>query len=381
MKPELILNIDNYDEAVVHMEHYGEKLIKGLIRKSFDAGFKGINWRVSVCGKLDYQTEGPDLLNEVWHPESRHLVDLLKTGFDPLAVAVEECKKYSMKIFPWLTIFDEGPVSLFDKKPYGEATAELLRRNPHFQMVSRDGKEYFKGVPCYAYPEVEEYKLEQIKELVRYEVDGIFVCFRSHSPMPAGENLYGYNEPVVREYKQRYGRDILKEEFDVHLWKKIQGEYVTGFLRRLNKELNGRDLTVNVDRGCLGGLIHTDWQTWAKEEIVSGLCYSEDLWGITIEWVKDFFRTFDPTNPEVFVKKEEYLPRKLNKTALYFWHNLWNWRYPEGMKKQINKPDEVVRDTLERLLSLPLSGVVLHECQNIEESDAWSLIRKICSGR
>ena len=44
---------------------------------------------------------------------------------------------------------------------------------------------------------------------------------------------YGFNEPIVKEYKRRYGRDILREDFDLAKWRELRGEYFTLFLREL----------------------------------------------------------------------------------------------------------------------------------------------------
>ena len=43
-------------------------------------------------------------------------------------------------------------------------------------MPSTGGSQVLREVPCYAYPEVREFRLAEAKELMDYDVDGIMYC-------------------------------------------------------------------------------------------------------------------------------------------------------------------------------------------------------------
>jgi hypothetical protein len=90
------------------------------------------------------------------------------------------------------------------------------------------------------------------------------------------EDEFGYNQPIVDEYRSRYGVDIRTQEFDKNLWRYLRGEYVTQFLRELKAALKpyGRKLGMclnprepnypqpwNVSRYTItAGRIYMDWE-------------------------------------------------------------------------------------------------------------------------
>ena len=95
------------------------------------------------------------------------------------------------------------------------------------------------GVPEYAFRE-NRLRMEKIVgELYdRYpELDGVAFSIRTHS-LPSGGSpdkvggklCYGFSEPVVEEYRRRYGTDPTAEDYDVDAFLKLRGEYFTQML-------------------------------------------------------------------------------------------------------------------------------------------------------
>ena len=125
---------------------------------------------------------------------------------DPLAACAKYAHAHGMKVYAWATIFD----SMYYAPP-----TEFFQRDPEYTWASKDGNKHIPGVPCYAYPEVRRYRLAQMKELLGYDVDGLFLSIRSHSPWPGrgkgggneGARGYGFNASVVKEYIRRFGKD------------------------------------------------------------------------------------------------------------------------------------------------------------------------------
>jgi hypothetical protein len=111
----------------------------------------------------------------------------------------------------------------------------------------------------------------------KFTFDGVFLSLRTHSPPAEHADQYGFNEPVVREYERRYGRNILAQAFDLEQWRTLRGEYLTQLLRQVGGHLRskGQKLAVGVQQGdVIGppfGNMKLDWRRWISERIVDEL--------------------------------------------------------------------------------------------------------------
>ena len=114
--------------------------------------------------------------------------------------------------------------------------------------IGRGTKKYMHGTPCEAYPEVQEYWLEQVKRVMAMGFDGIDFRLQNHSGMVTDYVNYGYNEPIVERYKEIHGIDILKEEADPLKIMKIRGEYFLDFLEKAADiiHFSGKKLQVHL---------------------------------------------------------------------------------------------------------------------------------------
>ena len=77
-----------------------------------------------------------------------------------------------------------------------------------------------------AFPEVVEYRLSLIRELVRYGFDGLHL---------AANNCVGFEEPVRKEFMELYGEELCKVPDDDHRWLKLQRKYFNAFLSKLRE--------------------------------------------------------------------------------------------------------------------------------------------------
>lgn len=258
-------------------------------------GFDRVYFRVSVCGAECYHTKvmtpafeevfreyiKEDLDGCCANIPSRHArMAVVMRAIDPLESCVRHAHKHGLKVYPEVTIFD----SLYYAPP-----TEFFQKHPEYTWVSRDGKKHIPGVPCCAYPEVRQYRVAQMRELCEYGIDGIKLCPRSHSPWPGrnagggneGSRGYGFNEPVVREYVRRYGKDPREarpDSLDELRFVQLKGEFLTQFLREV-KEVTagtGKKLTLVVASGMTDPVaaawMYIDADTLARERIVDELC-------------------------------------------------------------------------------------------------------------
>ena len=159
------------------------------------------------------------------------------------------------------------------------------------------------GAPSYSQPEVADYQLRKIKEVVdRYEFDGIGISIRTHngdivassflyprSDEPALNPQYEYNPAIVQRYQNRFGSSPLDGTVDAKLVERmdaLRGEFFTDFITQASTVTKnaGKKLVVMTPLLNENGQIpsrETDvaytyypkypYQNWEKQGIVDGL--------------------------------------------------------------------------------------------------------------
>lgn len=124
-----------------------------------------------------------------------------------------------------------------------------------------------------------------MRECIECGVDGLDFRVENHSTHVDEWWAYGFNEPIVDEYKRRYGVNILKEPFDRGKLAHLRGEYYTQFLRDAKTEASRNDIKmqVHVNIEAFGPAplecrrlaypwnIKFDWETWVKEGIADSV--------------------------------------------------------------------------------------------------------------
>lgn len=290
---ELTLNLDFFDVAIGTdawdmADHRAE--MDRLMRIAAHYGVDRILFRLSICGVVCYPSKvmyvADDRAFESYHQEMLdtpignlpsyipRMAQLMRET-DPFADCVEFGHKYGMEVWAWITLYD----SL-----YYAPEGEFFHDNPQYTWVSRDGTKHIPGVPCYGYPEVRDYHLRQVEELLSYGVDGVYMSMRSHSPWPkdiSGSRDYGYNEPVIAEYKKRYGsdpRDAAPDSLEQLRFVKLKGDFLKLFLSDSHKLCGaaGKKLAMNTDFGSADPLsayrMYVPADDLCRERIVDELC-------------------------------------------------------------------------------------------------------------
>ena len=257
-------------------------------------GVDRVYFRVSICGAVCYHTKvmtpAYDGVFEAYTsegldgccaniPSLHRRMGMVMREIDPLACCAKYAHKHGMEVYAWVTVFDSM---------YYAPETEFFQRHPEFTWVSRDGTKHVPGVPCYAYPEVCKYRLDQVRELLRYDVDGVKFSPRSHSPWPGrgsgggneGARGYGFNEPVVREYVRRYGKDPRTAEadgLDELRFVQLKADFFTEFLREAKTLISasGKRLVVMTSTSIADPVranwMYVDAETIAREKIADEL--------------------------------------------------------------------------------------------------------------
>ena len=152
------------------------------------------------------------------------------------------------------------------------------RAHPEYAVVDRAGETRQWGVLCFGYPEVRRHFRERIERYVAgYEWDGVFLCLRTQARPAAFADQLGFNAPIQEAMRERHGVDIVRQDFDLDTWRRINGELFTTFLRELRADLSGHGvgLSIGVPRGDIIGPPVGNWpiawRSWADEGLIDAL--------------------------------------------------------------------------------------------------------------
>lgn len=117
--------------------------------------------------------------------------------------------------------------------------------------IARGRLQWMKGTPCEAYPEVREYWLDSVRKCIEMGFDGVDLRLQNHSGMVSDYVNYGYNQPIIDAYREKYGVDILQSEADPLKVMAVRGDFFTRFVEEASCLLHqaGRKLQIHL-RNC-----------------------------------------------------------------------------------------------------------------------------------
>lgn len=397
---ELVLNLDFYD--MIYLDppyckgvkdrdgHYSREQLEALITRAADSGFTIINFRVAIAGKVAYRSKIKDAGDD--QPEISRTLQ----AYDPLAVAIESAHKNGIKCYAWMTPFDDsGNVKGYEERGRGIMQSKFSWLNPQYQLLSRNGDDPLWGVYSFGYPEVVEYWLSQINEILAYKPDGLFFSDRSHSNMSKRQVEYGFNPPVIERYKKLHGGDPRDPaHYDLKKFSSVQGDFYTDFLRQATKPIRdaGAHLMVKVSwrqednriAHRLGSLDKSffQWDRWIEGGIIDELVIGGDAaTGTGPEFVLPYFDTkADINRPDYFRQNPHSIP-------IYRWLTLHDWAWPSEKEKVTNASgtrtfkNSIVETMLSKVKESGVNGVLMHEALVIESFDQWELYKNMaCPG-
>lgn len=200
-------------------------------------------------------------------------------AFDEHAAVIEAAHRHGMRAFVYTTIgFDEGwPLELDWWGGVDARQSKYVLFHPDHQLTDRDGAPHH-GVLCLAYEEARAYLVGKFQWLLaQHAWDGLFLCTRSQSRPASFADRYGFNRPIVEQYRARHGVDITLEDFDLGAWRDLHGEQLTQLLREV-RDLTapqGTAVTVGIPRadhlGPPVGNLTLEWRRWMDDGLVDEL--------------------------------------------------------------------------------------------------------------
>ena len=240
-----------------------EIYLRDIVRRLADTDIDQINWRGTIGGKATYPSNVLRPFNGGYLIEEKIEAEFHE-NYDGLAIFVDECRKQNVSPWVWIDAFDGY---------FPGCEEDFFVRNPDALLQERkktEGtfKRVLPGVPCYANEKVRDYKLDQMRELSGYGIDGIsYSLFNSHAVPYLGVGClgggidalpysYGFNPEIVAAYKERYNVDIINEDFDIESWATLQGEQFGDYLLMMRDLINEKNqklsLVIRRDNHCAG---------------------------------------------------------------------------------------------------------------------------------
>ena len=225
---------------------WGEEGVREVLEKCKRFGFSRIYWRVFDAGRATYKSSlmepnscvnNVGLINHFSYkygdylpPEMYRRLSLIGSReFDELEAAVRIGHELGLEIYAWMTINEEDHGFGFVSK--------FSREHPEYRWVSRNGQRFHSQI-SYAFEDVRAYKLALVREMLAYDIDGLFMDWiRVGDTRDAqkcdedGVVNYGYEQPNVDLYKARYGIDPFTMPNDDEPWIRLRAEPQTAFMR------------------------------------------------------------------------------------------------------------------------------------------------------
>ena len=187
---------------------------------------------------------------------------------DPLAEFTKLAHANGMKILPALRMI--GAQMPMNRQPI--SWARHYRRHPEWAQLDPE------GIPAsnwsIAFGQVRKYWLSLLRETLEYGTDGVTLYL--HKGLP----LTGYEEPVVRSFKEKYGIDPRKLSDEDKRWRSHSAGYYTQFIREVRALVDkypGRQLAVVFRmKNARRPRHYFDVETWLKEDLVDYLLPSSN---------------------------------------------------------------------------------------------------------
>jgi hypothetical protein len=289
---------------------WGAAGVRHMLDTCKACGWSHVYWRVMDAGRSTYssklvdpgttpendsfynpQTDADRALSQKYTasmtPQRRE--EILKafekmdySKFDSLAAAVAYGHEIDLKIHAWVSINE-------DDHGWGWRS-RFAKNNPQFRWIRRNGKPY-RSQMSFAFPEVRDYKLGIIDEMLAYPIDGLFIDWirtgdvRDNPQTDAnGVADSGYEEPNVRAFREQYGQNPTEIGNGDERWCRVRAEPQTIFMRGLRERAKRKNVPVNAMvghpwhyrghldpiAGNLRGLL-LDASTWAAEGLIDAV--------------------------------------------------------------------------------------------------------------
>ena len=152
---------------------------------------------------------------------------------------------------------------------------------------ARGRNDYLPSTPCEVYPEVKKLWSGWVDRVLDTGVDGIDLRISHHGSLVDDPLEYGFNEPVLVEFRQRHGAEPSDSPEDMDRLARIRGGHYTDFVRETSRKAreHGKKIQFHLHteafhakpvHGQLMGFppnMFFDWKTWIDEGLADGITF------------------------------------------------------------------------------------------------------------
>ena len=258
-------------DSNMHYQIYGSarhRDVFDMVASHAAVGFDRLYY-IGNTGTLFYQTNVADRYTAGDEIEKNNSALMIKR-FPVLRDAVAAGRQAGILVFGWYRMNNE----FGSKSSYHPALcSQLLFDRPDLQCVFRNGRRDASKL-SYAFKEVRRYRLEIMKEMAAFGVDGLMLGFRRHPPMMR------YEKPLIDGYSAKHAVDPRqidkrKQPDEFRRWLQFRADVMTEFVRELKRELDAMgkgDLPIAVRVRAQGFEQNmeecVDLRTWVEEGLV-----------------------------------------------------------------------------------------------------------------
>ena len=112
--------------------------------------------------------------------------------------------------------------------------------------IARGKVERLRGCLCEAYPEVQDHWLKQVERYIKLGCTGIEFRIQAHASSISDFINYGFNPPLIKAYKEKYGIDILEEPVDPIKMMFVRGIFFEEFLQKATNLLHNHNCKIQI---------------------------------------------------------------------------------------------------------------------------------------
>jgi len=258
----------------------------------------------------------------------------------PFKEVLEHCHALGLEFHTYyrLVVADHAhPHNIFSSDSF------FVKEHPEWRMVAKDGTPMIKA--SYAFPEVRDFMVSLIEEGMQYDIDGVTLCF------VRGPEYFGYEKPVIDDFKKLYGTDPRKlPDDDERLWK-LRAGYMTEFVRAVRQAANrhgqrrGRKFQVSA------------WIEWSDERM---RYFGYDSYTWIKERLLDFVLAIGPTDFIALAKEQGCKV------------------YAFGSSAWVSTPTQVHVQDMKHAYAADLDGLSLWDVNSVQVlPEKWAVIRRL----
>ncbi|MCP4643890.1 MAG: hypothetical protein GY851_25835 [bacterium] len=399
--PALIVDVDINDEVYIRPKVMTEADVDELVGQLHENGCTVLLVRAGFLGILPYYTDlsypmkfDGDHARIHAYPGLKDMDEFVKTRtamLERYAKFMEECNppeafiraahKRGMKAVVWIDMFDNF---------YPGYRSKFLDENPECRWTAKDGYTTFRGLVSYAFPEARTFCLAQARELLALGADGIHCSTSAHCrhlPNSHTLNFYGYEQPVVGAFKERYGVDVrTADEFDEEAWHDVKGEFMVQLYRELGElcHAGGKELWVGLQLGrytqfCVDSHFSANavvqysnhWKTLVDEGIADAFIvgdYELVSQPNTATWSRKTDIVREPGEDLFQWAAREYQDYCKGKVELYLFSE-WLPGSEEALEHRLNGWAKATVDN-------GFDGIDIHEAMNSESPEKMAVLKR-----